>query len=264
MDFGLKSKLSLVTAASNGIGLGIAKVLAAEGSRVVISSRNKEALDKASKQISSETGNSDVFSVVCDLSDRQHVERMVDEVSNHYGSVDILAYNSGPPKPGTFAELSLGDWDYAVNLLLMSAVLLTKRVVPRMVERRWGRLIYITSLTLKNPLSNLVLSNTVRLSVAGLSKSLALELGGKGITSNGILQGHILTDRVNQLLSDRSMRTGKSVEELKVDQLKEVPAGRFGKAEEIGYLVAFLASDKAAYINGAMINIDGGLIKSVL
>ncbi len=263
MNLGLKNRVSLVTAASKGIGLGIAKVLAEEGSKVVISSRNMDELEKARKLISSDTGNSDILPVVCDLTVRDQVEHLAHVAMDHFDKVDILAYNTGPPKPGTFSELNIEDWDYAVNLLLMSAVWLTKKLVPHMVERRWGRLIYVTSLTLRSPITNLVLSNTVRLSIAGLAKSLALELAGNGVTSNGILQGHILTDRATQLLMDRSRRTGKTPEDLMREQLKDVPAGRYGKPEEIGYLSAFLASDKAAYINGTMINVDGGLIKSI-
>lgn len=263
MDLGLKNRVSLVTASSKGIGLGVAKALAMEGSKVVISSRNKVGLAEAAKLISSESGNKDVLPVVCDLAVREQVERLVDETTSQFGGVDILAYNTGPPKPGTFRELEVKDWEYAVNLLLMNAVWLTKKIVPQMVERKFGRLIFITSLTLKHPMTNLVLSNTVRLSVAGLSKSLAVEFARSGITSNGILQGHILTDRVAQLAADVSKRTGKSVEEALADRLKDVPAGRYGKPEEIGYLVAFLASERAAYINGTMINVDGGLIRSV-
>ena len=261
MHLGLKNKVSLVTASSKGIGLGVAKVLASEGSKVVISSRNKDELEKAAKQIAGDDG--EVLPIVCDLAIREQVERLVDETKSQFGGVDILAYNTGPPKPGTFTELEIEDWEYAVNLLLMNAIWLTKKIVPQMVERKFGRLIYITSLTLKRPMTNLVLSNTVRLGVAGLAKSLAVEFGSSGITSNGIIQGHIFTDRVMQLSTDESKRKGKSVEEVMMNRINDVPAGRYGKPEEIGYLAAFLASDKAAYINGAMINADGGLIRSV-
>jgi 3-oxoacyl-[acyl-carrier protein] reductase len=145
----------------------------------------------------------------------------------------------------------------------MSAVWLTKRVVPGMVQKKCGRLIYITSSTLRQPVPNLVLSNTVRLSVAGLSKSLALEYASRGITSNGIMQGHILTDRQRQVAQDLSSRTGKNLDDAMKQMLQDVPAGRYGLTEEVGCLVAFLASEKASYINGTMLAIDGGLIRSV-
>ena len=146
----------------------------------------------------------------------------------------------------------------------MSAVWLARRVVPGMERKKWGRLVFITSTTLRQPIPNLVLSNTARLSLAGLSKSLATEYGGKGITSNGIMQGHILTDRQREIAEDTSRRTGKSIDDAMKQALADVPLGRYGTPEEIGYLVAFLASDKASYITGAMIPIDGGMIRSEL
>lgn len=264
MEFGLKGKVALVTAASRGIGYGVAKILAAEGCKVVISSRKTDSISRAREQIIRETGNRDVYSFSADLTVKEDVDQLVKNSSAKFGSVDILAYNTGPPKPGTFNELSEADWDEGVRLLLMSAVWLAKRVLPGMERKKWGRLIFITSTTLKQPIPNLVLSNTVRLSLAGLSKSLATEYGAKGITSNGIMQGHILTDRQKEIAKGVSSRTGKTVDHAMKQVLLEVPLGRYGTSEEVGYLAAFLASDRASYINGAMISIDGGLIKSSL
>ncbi len=263
LELGLKDKVALVPASSKGIGLGVARVLAAEGCKVVVSSRNQDSISKARDVVVKETGNKDVYSVKADLAVKADVDLLVDQATDKFGTVDILAYNTGPPKPGTFADLNDADWEQGVKLLLMSAVWLTKRVVPGMVQKKWGRLIYITSSTLRQPVPNLVLSNTVRLSLAGLSKSLALEYGSKGITSNGIMQGHILTDRQRQVAQDISSRTGKSLDEAMKQMLQDVPAGRYGLTEEVGYLVAFLASEKASYINGTMLTIDGGLIRSV-
>lgn len=259
----MRNKVALVTASSKGIGLGVAKVLAAEGCKVVISARNQESISKARDLIVEETGNRDVYAVRADLTVKDDLELLVDRATTNFGTVDILAYNTGPPKPGTFAELSDLDWEQAVKLLLLSAVWLTKRLAPSMAVKKWGRLIYIASSALKQPIPNLVLSNTVRLSLAGLSKSLATEYGSKGLTSNVITQGHILTDRQRQVAQDMSLRTGKSVEEAMKQMLLEVPEGRYGQPEEIGYLTAFLASDKSSYINGTMLAIDGGLVRSV-
>jgi 3-oxoacyl-[acyl-carrier protein] reductase len=263
LELGLKGKVALVPASSKGIGLGVAKVLAKEGCKVVVSSRNQDAISKARDTIMRETGNRDVYSVKADLAVKADVDLLVDEAASKFGAIDILAYNTGPPKPGTFADLNDADWEKGVKLLLMSAVWLTKRVVPGMVQKSWGRLIYITSSTLRQPVPNLVLSNTVRLSLAGLSKSLALEYASKGITSNGIMQGHILTDRQRQVAQDLSSRTGKNLDEAMKQMLQDVPAARYGLSEEVGYLAAFLASEKAGYINGTMLAIDGGLIRSV-
>ncbi len=253
----------MVTASSKGIGFGVAKVLASEGCKVVISSRKQDSISKARDLIVAETGKREVYAVRADLTVKEDVDLLVDRATSMAGTIDILAYNTGPPRPGTFAELSDADWEQGVKLLLLSDIWLTKRLVPIMAEKKWGRLIHIASSTLKQPVSNLVLSNTVRLSLAGLSKSLASEYGSRGLTSNVILQGHILTVRQRQVAQDMSSRTGEKVEEAMKRLLLDVPEGRYGQPEEIGSLVAFLASDKASYINGTMIAIDGGLIRSV-
>jgi 3-oxoacyl-[acyl-carrier protein] reductase len=263
VDLGLKNKVALVTASTKGIGFGVAKVLAEEGVQVAITSRNKENLEQAVARLKGISG-SEVFGVTADLRSRTDVENLVKQVLNRFGRIDILVYNTGPPKLGTFMELSFEDWEDAIKLLLLSAVWLTKLVVPGMIERGWGRLIYITSSTLKQILPNIVLSNTVRLSIAGLVKSLAVELGPKGITANGIMQGHIETERVIKIAEDLAARNKISVEEALRYLARDIPLGRLGKPEEIGYLAAFLASDKASYINGAMILIDGGYVKAVL
>jgi 3-oxoacyl-[acyl-carrier protein] reductase len=263
LELGLKNKVALVPASSKGIGFGVAKVLASEGCKVVVCSRDQESISKARDTIAKETGNKEIYAVRTDLTVKSNIDHLVDDATGKFGSIDILAYNTGPPKPGTFADLTDADWDQGVKLLLMSAVWLTRRVVPEMVRKKWGRLIYITSSTLRQPVPTLVLSNTVRLSLAGLSKSLALEYGSKGITVNGIMQGHILTDRQRQVAQDLSSRTGKSLEDSMKEMLQDVPAGRYGSSEELGNLVAFLASEKASYINGAMLTLDGGLIRSV-
>jgi 3-oxoacyl-[acyl-carrier protein] reductase len=262
LELGLKGRVALVPASSKGIGYGVAKVLANEGCKVVVSSRAAESISKACNSIENETGNRNILAVAADLTIKEDVGNLVDETKRKFGSIDILAYNTGPPKPGTFKELTDTDWDGAVRLLLMSAVWLTRGVVPEMVEKKWGRLVYVTSSTLRQPVPSLVLSNTVRLSLAGLSKSLAVEYGPNGITSNGIMQGHILTDRQVQVSRDIASRTGKSVDEEMMRLLGDVPLGRYGQPEEVGHLVAFLASEKASYINGAMLSIDGGLVRS--
>ena len=262
MELGLKGKVALVTAASKGIGLGVAKILASEGCKVVMSSRNIDSISRARDQIIRETGNRDVYAFRADLTVKEDNDQLVKNAAAKFGPVDILAYNTGPPKPGAFNDLSEADWDDGLKLLLMSAVWLAKRVIPGMERKNWGRLVFITSTTLRQPIPNLVLSNTIRLSLAGLSKSLATEYGGKGITSNGIMQGHILTDRQKEIARDVSSRTGRTVDDAMRQVLLEVPPGRYGTSEEVGYLVAFLASDRASYINGAMIPVDGGLIKS--
>ncbi len=262
MDLGLDGKVALVTAASKGIGLGTAKVLAREGMRVVISSRSSANLEKARADLVQETG-AEVLAVPADMTVRSDLVRLVDEASKKFGGVDVLVYNAGPPKAGTFEALTYGDWEDASRLLLLSAVTLTQAVVPHMKSKRWGRLIYVTSLTLKQPVGNLVLSNTVRLAIAGLSKSLSRELAPHGITSNGIIQGYIRTDRSTHLAEETAARLGTTVEEAFKEMAKSIPLGRYGEPEEVGSLAAFIASEKGAYLNGGMFNVDGGVINSV-
>ncbi len=262
MDLGLRNRVALVTASSRGIGLGIARVLAQEGARVIINARHDDELAKARETITKESG-AEVLAVKADLTVKDDVNRLVKESMDTFGNIDILVFNAGPPKPGTFSQLNEDDWEYATRLLLLSAVWLTRRIVDNMVSRGWGRLIYVTSLTLRQQVPNLVLSNTVRLSLAGLVKSLAIEYGPHGITANGIMQGYIATERINQLAQEEARTRGISVDEVIKAWSREIPTGRYGKPEEVGYLVAFLAGDKAAYINGSMILIDGGYVKCV-
>jgi len=263
MDLGLKGKVALVPAASRGIGFGVAKVLASEGCKVSISSRNSASIAEAKQRIVNETGNKEILSSKADLNSKDDISQLVRRTSEELGRVEILAYNTGPPKPGTFSDLTDEDWDQGISLLLTSAVRLARATIPGMLERKFGRLVFITSTTLRQPIPNLVLSNTIRLSLAGLSKSLALEYGPKGITSNGIMQGHILTDRQREIATDTAKRTGKSIEESMKLALADVPLARYGTPDEVGNLTAFLASSKGSYINGAMISIDGGMIRSV-
>src|SRR5690242_16368672 len=179
----------------------------------MISSRNQDSIQQTTKKIVEETGNREVYGISANLTIKDDIERLLESAGQRIGRIDILAYNTGPPKPGTFADLSDKDWESGVKLLLLSATRLAKGVLPGMVQNHWGRLIFITSTTLRQPIGNLLLSDTVRLSVAGLSKSLATEYGPKGITSNGIMQGHILTDRQREIAMDVSKRTGGRVED---------------------------------------------------
>lgn len=253
----LKGKVSIVTAASRGIGAGVASVLAREGSDLVIASRDSARLEKLARELEAKYGVS-VVPVQADLTKREDVRRIAEAAIRHFGKVDVLAYNTGPPKPGAFMELSEEDWEYGVRLLLMSAVWITRDVLPHMVERRQGRLIYTTSSTLKQPIPTLTLSNVIRISLAGLVKTLAYQLGPYNILVNGIMQGYVDTERVREVAAARAQREERKVEEVIKEIEREVPLGRLAKPEEIGELVAFLASDKASYITGSLILIDGG------
>ncbi|MGC9118209.1 MAG: SDR family oxidoreductase [Thermoproteus sp.] len=258
----LKGKTAIVTAARRGIGKGVARVLAREGANLVIASRDLERLSRTASEIRSEFG-AEVVPVQADLTKRADVAKIVETAARSFGGVDILIYNTGPPKPGTFMELTEEDWDYAVRLLLMSAVWLTKDALPYMIEKRQGRIIYITSLTLKRPLPNLTLSNVIRLSIAGLVKTLAYQLAQYNILVNGVLQGYVETERVLEVARDRAAREGKPLDDVLKAMAGEIPLGRMAKPEEIGELVAFLASERASYITGSLISIDGGYVQCI-
>jgi 3-oxoacyl-[acyl-carrier protein] reductase len=262
MELGLKGKVALVTASSKGIGFATARVLAKEGMKVAISSRGAENLEKARDLLSAETG-AEVLAVKADMTLREDLDRLVDTASKKLGGIDVLVYNTGSPKSGTFGELTYADWEEATKLLLLSAVTLTQKVLPHMKSRNWGRLVYITSLTLKQPIASLVLSNTVRLAIAGLSKSLSKELAPHGITSNGIIQGYVRTERMVHLIEERASKTGTTVEEAYKELVKSIPLGRYAEPEEVGHLAAFIASERGSYLTGGMFTVDGGVISSV-
>lgn len=261
LTISLKGRLALVTAASRGIGFGVARVFAECGADLLINSRDPNLLEEARRTISREFGR-DVVPIPADLTSRSDLERLA-QAAKEMGGPDILFYSTGGPKPGAFLELQMDDWDYAYRLLLAPAIHLTRSLLPQMIERRWGRLIYLASAAIKEPMPNLALSNVVRIGIAGLVRTLAREVGGYGVTVNGIMPGIIHTSRVEELARDIQHREGIGYEEAVKRLASGIPAGRLGKPEEIGYLAAFLASDYASYINGAMIPVDGGRMVSV-
>jgi len=258
MNILLEGKRAIITASSKGIGFGVARVMSLAGAEVILLSRNEENLKRAKRKIEGEGGRADY--IVADLSREDDLKNVAETAEN----VDIFFFSTGGPKPGYFTELNMDDWKNAVDILLYPAVHLTKALLPHMMEKRWGRIIYSTSVAIKEPIMGLTLSNVVRISMAGLVRTLAKEVGKQGITVNGIMPGIIKTDRMIQLATDRARREGKSVDEALKEYAEPIPVARLGEPEEIGYLAAFLATDYASYINGAMIPVDGGRLSSVL
>lgn len=263
MNLDLKDKVVLVTASTKGIGLGVARVFASEGAKLAICSRNPANLKRATKLISEETGT-EVLGIRADLSAKGDVREMIRQTFAEYGNLDVLVHNAGPPRSGSILDLSDSEWEHAVRLLLLSAVQLTRMVLPAMLRKRWGRLIYLTSVSLKEPIPNLILSNTARVGIAGLVKSLATEFGPCGVRANGIMPGYIDTARIENLARSKARGTGKQLSQILANYSSEVPARRLGTPMEVGQFAAFLASDNASYINGAMMPIDGGLLRSIL
>ncbi len=260
MDLGIRGKGALVTASTKGIGFAIAKRLLEEGAKVFICSRKEENVKKALEALSR---YGEVSGTVADLTRREDRERLVREAEEALGRIDIFVFNSGGPPSKPFSDTTLDDWELSYKLLLESAVHLTKLVLPKMVERGWGRVVYVTSVAIKMPIEGLVLSNAVRIGIAGLMKTLVREYAGKGVTFNAVLPGYTLTDRMKEVLMKRAELEGKRFEEVLKEMAERIPLKRFARPEEVADAVVFLASERASYVNGVALQVDGGLIPTV-
>lgn len=263
MDLGLKGKVAIVAAASQGLGRAVATELAREGARVAICARNAKRLDEAVERIQKETGQT-VEAHALDVTDCAAVKKLVADVEAKHGRVDICVTNSGGPPAKKFLEISMDEWRAAVDQLLMSTVYFAREVLPRMQKNKWGRLITITSISVKQPVDNLLLSNSIRAAVAGLARTLANEFGPDGITVNNVCPGYTMTERLNELGDTLGKAAGSSREAIFANWSKEIPLRRLARPEEFAALVAFLASERAGYITGTSIPVDGGWIKSLL
>ena len=262
MDLGLDGKTALVTAASKGLGKAIAIGLAKEGCKVAICARNAQGLKTAVKEIREETGT-EVLAIKADVARRKQVESLVQTLQKEFKRIDILVCNAGGPPLGTFDKLDESDFKWAIEQNLMSAVNLCRLVLPGMKRRKWGRIINLTSMSAKQPLDNLMLSNTARAGVLGFSKTLANEVAANGVTVNCICPGYTMTDRLKNFAKDLSKSTKVSVGRIFNSWQLSIPAKRLAEPAEIASLTVFLASERAAYINGTVIQIDGGFIKSL-
>jgi len=263
MDLGLKGRVALVAAASKGLGRAIAHELAAEGASVAMCARGKEALESARAEIADSTG-ADVIAVAGDVSRPGDVDRIVRETIERLGRIDILVTNAGGPPSGKFESLTPEMWQQAVDLTLMSVINLAGAVVPGMKERKWGRVINVTSIAVKQPVDGLMLSNSLRSAVTGFARTLANEVAPLGITVNNILPGYTRTERVEQLSDAAAKREGITREAAVGKWEAEIPMRRLGEPREFAALAAFLASERASYITGTSISVDGGWIKGLL
>lgn len=262
MDLGLDGKTALVTAASRGLGRAAAAALAAEGARVAICSRSEDIFS-AARGIEAETGSSPV-AFQADLTKPEDIRRLVGDAMEALKQIDILIINAGGPPPGGFLDLTPDDWQNAVDLTLMSAVHLCYEVIPHMKAAGSGSIVACQSFTVKQPLDNLILSNSIRMAVIGLMKSLANELGPDNIRINTINPSWTETERVTQLLSHRASQNGTSVEEERAGLVKNLPLRRAGTTREFGRTVAWLASPAASFIHGHALMFDGGQVKAAL
>ncbi len=259
MDLGLKDKVALVAASSKGLGRACAEAMAQEGAKVTLCARDEMALNKTKADIIAATG-AEVLAVVADMTNPHDIETVVQQTVEQFGGLHILVTNAGGPPAGFFADFDDAQWQSAFDLSMMSGVRLIRAALPHMQAAKWGRIINITSISVKEPVDNLVLSNAIRPGVHGLAKTLSNQLAADNITINNVMPGYTQTDRINNLVAATVQRSGKSEAEVLADLGKPIPAGRIGQPEEFGALVAFLASEKASYITGVSIPADGGRI----
>ncbi len=262
MEYGLKGKTVLITASSKGIGKAVASLFASENCNVAICSRKKDDLVKTAAEIKSKYKN-EPFWCVCDLNKQKDIENTFNSVKREFGHVDILVNNCGGPVPGYFRELSEPKWQDAFEQVLLSVVRFCNLVVPEMIIKEWGRIINIVSISVKQPIDNLVLSNSLRLGVVGFAKSLSNEVAKYNITVNNVAPGYTLTNRLYELAVERAKRQQLSHEEILVEMARQVPMSRLALPQEIASVVAFLASKDAGYLTGNTIHVDGGWVKSV-
>ena len=263
MDLGLKGRVAIVAASSRGLGRACALELAREGANVVICARGADRLAATPEEISTTTG-ANVLWFAVDLTDPVHIHHLADETLRRYSHIDVLVTNNGGPPAGHFDDFDDEAWLAAHQLTLMSAVRLIRAVLPAMRAQRWGRIINITSVSVKQPIDNLLLSNAYRPGVVGLAKTLAAQVAADGITINNVAPGYTRTDRVLELTQARAADQGKMVEEILAETTASYPMGRMGEPEELAALVAFLASERASYITGTTLQVDGGYVKGIL
>jgi len=254
MNLGLKNKVAIVLGASKGLGKACAKALALEGSQVVIGSRDEKILKDTALELEKETG-SKILAVSTDVTIPKDLENFVARTIKKFGRIDILVNNAGGPPAGKFESFGDRQWQSAFETNLLSAIRLTRLVIPHMRLTGSGRIINLVSVAVKQPMDNLILSNSIRAGVVGMAKTLSQELATDNITVNNIATGLFLTERIKQLYD---------TEEKMKKVITNIPMGRLGNPEELAALVAFLASEKASYITGATIQIDGGLCRSLL
>lgn len=261
MDLGIRGKVALVTAAGGGLGGAIAHSLAGEGVKVALADLNAEAVGALAQDIAASGGEACALS--WDSADYEAARRGLDEIGTRFGAVDILVNVTGGPPPTQASGVSIENWEKYFRSMVLSVIHLTDLVLPSMREKKWGRIVTSTSSGVVAPIPNLGLSNALRMNLVGWSKTLASEVASSGITSNIVLPGRIATARIEQLDAARAKREGKTLDDIRRASTARIPAGRYGLPAEYGDAVAFLASQKASYITGSVVRVDGGYVASV-
>ena len=262
MDLGLKGKVALVCGASAGLGYAVAEALAREGAKVAINARTPSALREAAQRLSQGTG-AEILPLPADVGVPTDAAGVVRDAAQAFGRVDIVLANAGGPPPGSFLAHDDATWLRALETNLLSVVTLFRAALPGMIERKWGRLLTITSLSALEPIPGLILSSASRAGVLGLVKGLSDETAPHGVTVNAICPGMFGTDRLAELWEARAKKAGTTSDEEKGKAIRAIPAGRLGEPRELGAFAAFLASDKAAFISGQAFRVDGGAGRAI-
>lgn len=262
MDLKLKNKIAFVTGASKGLGFATAKMLAQEGAQVAINSRNEKNLKAAAQNIEKETSGK-VFPIAADITLERSPAVVINAIHNQFKGLDILITNCGGPPPGKFEDFDEEDWQSGIDMSFMSHLRLIKAALPLLRKSENASVLTITSYAVKQPLPNLILSNSICAATVGLTKSLANELGPEQIRFNSILPGWTNTERVQQLMNDRARKSGRRIEEETAKQAAVCPLGRMGTPEEFANAAVFLVSPAASYINGVTLTVDGGIYKGL-
>ena len=263
MDLGLKDKVVVVGGASKGIGRATALAFAKEGANVVVCARDPKMLDNAATDIANETGAT-VLAVAGDLSQAGATDDLVSRTVERFGTVHVMVPNTGGPPLGGFDDMDDGAWESAFALNFLSTVRLIRLALPHMKKQRWGRIVSVMSMSVKEPIDGLILSNGVRPAVIGMAKTLSREVGSHNITVNTVLPGRILTDRLKGALSIRAKKADMTLDEALAESGREVPLGRVGEPVEMANGIVFLCSEAASYITGVSLQIDGGAIRGLL
>ncbi|MDO3411937.1 SDR family oxidoreductase [Saccharibacillus sp. CPCC 101409] len=262
MDLGLKGKSVFVAAASKGLGRATALEFAREGANVTIASRSKEQLSEAKRMIGEQTGTA-VTAAVMDVRSEEEVRRAIAEAAQRFGGLDVLVCNAGGPPGGGFGDMSDEDWQSAFELNLLSTIRMIREALPYMRRAGEGRIVNVTSVSIKQPVDGLILSNVFRAGVQALTKSLASELAADRILINTVAPGQIATDRIRELDEDRAKKLGRPVETVREDNVKQIPLGRLGEPDEFGRIAAFYGSFANTYVTGQSLLVDGGMVKAL-